>query len=75
MNRSRAAEIIMEGKAFESCPQCKETGEMEGHKYSTGVSFMLVFYKPCPLCKGFGHRPRGEYLQACVVLKMPFPKQ
>jgi DnaJ-class molecular chaperone len=72
MNKKRAAEVILEGKAFEYCPVCKGDGLVA---YCRGsITSIVDPDDPCELCSGTGSRPKGEYLQACVTLNMPFPE-
>lgn len=71
MNKKKAAEVILEGMPFEYCPICKGDGLVS---YCRGsISSIVDPDDPCELCNGTGSRAKGEYLQACVVLHLPFP--
>lgn len=73
MNKQRAVEVILEDTPVEGCPVCHGSGLVP---FWTGPLTGIVDPDdPCKLCNGYGHRLRGEYLQACVVLHRPFPKQ
>lgn len=72
MTPEEAAEVILEGNAWERCLHCQGKGEIETREGNFGDS---VQQDTCTQCMGQGYQHTDAFVEACAVLEREYPKK